>query len=295
MTSSRQQDGGTQGESAKTTAPSAGGGSVSVAFKTINCSSGTDPVADSATDTLNVTGGTGITVTGDSGTDTVTIASTCLTDIVNDTTPQLGGDLDVNDNEIVSASGHDIVLRPGSGGKTYDIWDGQEIARVTAISPVDNTSSNSAYGGSYVGGSTPAIIHRGIRFNDSTDYYVDLSGYFFWNYDGSSDVDVYLAVLADNAATGTIEMGVTFGKIIFGTTDLDGNIFASSTEDTGQATVSAQGVPEVIKIANITNGHMNSIAGGHAFKLRVRRNTSVTGDVTNDVFLLPEYTRICYS
>jgi hypothetical protein len=50
-----------------------GGGN---SFETINASSGTDPVADSATDTLNLTAGSGITITGDSSTDTVTIAAT---------------------------------------------------------------------------------------------------------------------------------------------------------------------------------------------------------------------------
>ena len=48
-------------------------------FQTIDASSGTDPVADTTTDTLIVTGGTGITVTGDSATDTITIAATGLT------------------------------------------------------------------------------------------------------------------------------------------------------------------------------------------------------------------------
>ena len=45
-------------------------------FQTFNASSGTDPVADGQTDTLNLTGGSGITVTGDATTDTITIAST---------------------------------------------------------------------------------------------------------------------------------------------------------------------------------------------------------------------------
>lgn len=48
-------------------------------FKTIDTSTGTDPVADTTTDTLTLTAGTGITVTGDSSTDTVTIAATGLT------------------------------------------------------------------------------------------------------------------------------------------------------------------------------------------------------------------------
>ena len=47
-----------------------------LAFKTIATSSGTNPVADTITDTLNISGGTGVTVTGDETTDTVTIATT---------------------------------------------------------------------------------------------------------------------------------------------------------------------------------------------------------------------------
>lgn len=47
---------------------------VTVSFGTISADAGTNPVADSANDTLNLTGGDGITTTGDSGTDTVTFA-----------------------------------------------------------------------------------------------------------------------------------------------------------------------------------------------------------------------------
>lgn len=45
-------------------------------FATIDASSGTDPVADSTTDTLQIIGGTDISVTGDSGADSITIAYT---------------------------------------------------------------------------------------------------------------------------------------------------------------------------------------------------------------------------
>jgi len=45
-------------------------------FLTINASSGSDPVADSTTDILNLTAGSGITVTGNSTTDTITITNT---------------------------------------------------------------------------------------------------------------------------------------------------------------------------------------------------------------------------
>jgi len=44
-------------------------------FETVATTSGTSPVADSATDTLTFTAGSGITITGDSSTDTITIAA----------------------------------------------------------------------------------------------------------------------------------------------------------------------------------------------------------------------------
>ena len=44
---------------------------------------------------------------------------TALTDVVQDTTPQLGGDLDVNGQSIVSVSGGDIVIAPDTGGDVY--------------------------------------------------------------------------------------------------------------------------------------------------------------------------------
>ena len=43
--------------------------------------------------------------------------STISFDIVNDVTPQLGGDLDVNGNEFVSTSNGDIVFTPNGTGK----------------------------------------------------------------------------------------------------------------------------------------------------------------------------------
>ena len=43
--------------------------------------------------------------------------SSVVADLVNDTTPQLGGDLDVNGNEFVSTSNGDIVFSPNGTGK----------------------------------------------------------------------------------------------------------------------------------------------------------------------------------
>jgi hypothetical protein len=53
-----------------------GGGSASDSFRTISTPSGTSPVADSSTDTLNLVAGSNITITGDSSSDSITFAAT---------------------------------------------------------------------------------------------------------------------------------------------------------------------------------------------------------------------------
>ena len=65
-----------------------------------------------------LTAGSNVTITEGDG--SVTIASTDTTgmaNVVEDTTPQLGGNLDVNGNSIVSASAGNIAITPDSTGK----------------------------------------------------------------------------------------------------------------------------------------------------------------------------------
>ena len=68
-----------------------------------------------------------------------------LTDIVNDTTPQLGGSLDVNGQSIVSVSNGNIVLAPNGTGKT----------RVNAI----NYNEGSIYTVTYGATITPDVTN----------------------------------------------------------------------------------------------------------------------------------------
>jgi hypothetical protein len=69
--------------------------------------------------TLPSTDGTNnqVLTTNGSGTLSWTTSSSGLSDIVNDTTPQLGGSLDVNGNSIVSVSNGNITLAPNGSGK----------------------------------------------------------------------------------------------------------------------------------------------------------------------------------
>ena len=71
----------------------------------------TDPTAD-RTITLPNASGTVLLTDGD-GSNLTGISS----DLVNDTSPQLGGDLDVNGNAIVSASNGNIAITPNGSGK----------------------------------------------------------------------------------------------------------------------------------------------------------------------------------
>lgn len=64
------------GDSSTDTITIATTGVATTSFATIACPAGSNPAADSASDTLNLVAGAGITITGDTITDTVTIAST---------------------------------------------------------------------------------------------------------------------------------------------------------------------------------------------------------------------------
>ena len=83
-------------------------------FETISASSGTNPVADSATETLSLSGGTAITVTGDGGTDTVTI------DNAGDTTPDtIADDGTIQNGELANSAltvaGNSVALGSSTG------------------------------------------------------------------------------------------------------------------------------------------------------------------------------------
>ena len=124
-------------------------------FETFNASSGTDPVADSSTDTLNVTGGTGITVTGDSATDTLTIAST-VTDtnastICAGTTTYLDGEGNCDDISSVYEAADASIIKSG------EIDTSSEIAGIVS----DETGT-----GALVFGTSPTIATPALTLSD---------------------------------------------------------------------------------------------------------------------------------
>ena len=94
------------------------GGASGHKFTTIAVAGQNNVVADTSTDTLTLAAGSNVTLTTNDGTDTVTIAAsgTISGDVVGDTTPQLGGNLDVNGQTITSASNGNVDIDPNGTG-----------------------------------------------------------------------------------------------------------------------------------------------------------------------------------
>lgn len=168
------------------------------------------------------------------------------------------------------------------------VWSGKEIARVVSTQPPDNAGVNIATATNYAGGSTPIVIHRGWGFDDGTDEFMDFSGVVLADYDGSSDINVTFPILAKSDATSnTAAYSVVIGRIEWGVTDLDGDIFSGSTAVVGtKALVGAQGKAVLMEVT-ITNAQANGLAGGDGIVVRVFRDVSGDG-VANDVMVLPQ-------
>ena len=102
-------DGSTVGGTAVTSA-------VANHFSTIVVAGQSNIVADSTADSLTVAAGSGITLTTDASTDTLTITNSGFSNLVEDLSPQLGANLDVNGFDIISTSNGDITINPDGTG-----------------------------------------------------------------------------------------------------------------------------------------------------------------------------------
>lgn len=126
--------------------------------------------SSSASASLRYTGSGNANITLPSSTGT--LALTTDTDLSNDTTPQLGGNLDVNGNDIVSTSDGHIVLDPnGTGEVRLDKATGDAVLQVNHITNGNNsrlelTEGNGTYGAFFNYDST--IAHIG-SINGSSD------------------------------------------------------------------------------------------------------------------------------
>lgn len=71
----------------------------------------------------------------------VTLSLAVPTDLVNDTTPQLGGNLDVNSNEITSASSGNVVVNPDGTG-TIELEAATNVTGAFGVTGVTTFTGN---------------------------------------------------------------------------------------------------------------------------------------------------------
>lgn len=135
---------------------------------------------------IKFAGGNNITVTVDQdsaaqGATVVNIAATGtgISNVVEDTTPQLGGSLDVNSQSIVSTANGNIVLAPNGTGKVKvdDANTALDYANYGVPSVlVEDTTSGAQFGiqhyltGTAVSGTGDNVQYVGINFDDSGTY-----------------------------------------------------------------------------------------------------------------------------
>ncbi len=110
---------------------------------TITVSDGTNSKAIDLNGTIQFTAGSNITLSVNATTGVITINSSSggMTDIVQDTSPQLGGNLDVNGKKIVSVTNGTVWLQPNGTGAIYlDCTGGGEI-EVTGLIRLEGAST----------------------------------------------------------------------------------------------------------------------------------------------------------
>ena len=226
------------------------------AINTSNSGTSRPTSAVAGTVWLDTTNATNPTLKFYDGTDDISLAqldysantvnwldSTVVSDLVNDTTPQLGGDLDVNGNSIVSVSNGNITFTPDGTGKviidglsypTADGTNGQAL--------ITDGSGNLSF--STVGG----VLTGEIKMYSSASI---PSGYL--NCDGSA---VSRTTYADLFAVVGTTYGSGDGSTTFNLPDLQDNhpIGVSGTKALGTKAGSASTTLAETNLATHTHG-----------------------------------------
>jgi len=116
-------------------------------------------------------------------------AGTAISNVVEDTTPQLGGDLDVNGHEIISASNGDIELNPNGTGDVklgnfiFDVDQSVGVGQDNNVLTYDNSTgkiSLEASSGGGGGGNSYVQMNGGANnTNNGVNRYIPLGGNYF--------------------------------------------------------------------------------------------------------------------
>ena len=282
----------------------AGSGEVNQnAFSTIAVSGQSDVAADSATDTLNIAAGSNVTVTTNAGSDTVTISSTDtnttysvgdggltqnnftdalktkldgiaasanvgLTDIVGDTTPQLGGNLDVQASEITtSTSNGNIKLNPNGTGVVEVKGDGSSADGTIQLNCSQNSHGIKLKSPPHSAGASYTLTFPNTDGNADQVLKTDGSGGLDW-------VDQ-----ASGGATDKISEGNTEAETV--DTGSDGH-FKVTTEGTERLRVIADGK---VGIGTSTPGELLQVydaSGNPTIHIRANNQNTASFKLEND-------------
>jgi len=150
-----------------------GGGTASDSFATIAVAGQSSVVADSATDTLTLVAGTGITLTTDAGTDSITITnsgSSQNTFSIVAVAGQSNVEADSATDTLTIAAGTGISITTNAGTDTVTITSTVSSGATTFAALTDNASAtiDQIY--------LPAITRLDVTFNGSTAYRFDQYG-----------------------------------------------------------------------------------------------------------------------
>ena len=165
-----------------------GAGNVVTAWPTITWATGSAPTLNTSTDTIVAVWKVNSTLYG------ATVGTS--QDVVSDTTPQLGGDLDVNGKDIVSVSNGDIELAPDGTGVVVFKGDATKGSGQFKLNCEQNTHAITIKGPPHSAAASYTLV---LPNDDGTSNQVlttDGSGNLSWSTPsgsyGNSDVDTHL-------------------------------------------------------------------------------------------------------
>lgn len=135
------------------------------------------------------------------------------------------------------------------------------------------------------GASTPAEAIAHYLFDDTTVEYMDFLCRLNEEYDGGGlTFTIWYGAVATSGSAG---WSLAIRRIEEDAEDLDTTAFTYDYNDSAADTVpSASGELQSVTIAFTSGADMDSLAAGELFILRIKRNTSVTGDATGDLKLV---------